>query len=40
MATETGGRFVNISNEEVNQFREQQENENTKKKKKDKDGIQ
>ena len=33
MATETGGRFVNISNEEVNQFREQQENENTKKKK-------
>ena len=33
MATETGGRFINISDEEVNQFCEQQENEKTKKKK-------
>ena len=32
MGTETGGRFVNISDEEVNQFCEQQENDNTKKK--------
>ena len=32
MATETDGRFINISDEEVNKFCEQQENENTKKK--------
>ena len=32
MGTETGGRFVNISDEEVTQFCEEQENDNTKKK--------
>ena len=30
MGTETGGRFVNISDEEVTQFCEEQENDNTK----------